>query len=189
MPRLEDDQRDELDELEDEDLEQAGDEESAEDSESDDTETDGEEDSDSKGESKRINDLMSRAQKAEARAAKAEKALAKMRGEGEADPATQRLMSELREAGLDAVFGEHPELREYGIKRDLIEGTTRAELRESAKALVSLIKTVSTKARNKALADAGVEAEPQSGQRRPAVDYGAMSDEDFQKELKRLSGR
>lgn len=139
---------------------------------------------DPKGEAKRVKDLTSKWQKAEARAAKAEAALkSKTDGASDAgkDPATTALMAELREASLDAVFGEFPELREYGIDRDLIEGSTRAELRSQAESLVALIKNVSTKARNKALADAGVKAEPSGATRKPPVDYGAMSDEEFLK--------
>lgn len=137
-----------------------------------------------KGEAKRVKDLTSKWQKAEARAAKAEAALKSKTGEGSdtgKDPATTALMAELREASLDAVFGEYPELREYGIDRDLIEGSTRAELRAQAESLVALIKSVSTKARNKALADAGVKAEPAGSTRKAPVDYGSMSDEEFLK--------
>lgn len=135
---------------------------------------------------KRIADLQSKFDQATARANKAEKLLT-TRGEksasGSNDPQTSALMAELREASLDAVYGEHPELREYQIDRVLIEGATRAEMRESASALVGLIKNVTTKARNKALADAGVEAPPPSGTRSKPVDYGSMSEEDFKKVL------
>lgn len=188
MARKDDTQRDEFDTEEDEDLEE---EEQEDESDSDDSTDDSSEETDSevKGDAKRIKDLQSKADAETARANKAEKALAKMRGEGDADPATQRLVAELREASLDAVFGEFPELREFGINRDLVEGTTRAELRVNAKALVSLIKNVSTKARNKALAEAGVTPAPAGSRRESPKDYNAMSDEDFGKELARLTGR
>lgn len=176
MPELDDDQRDDLIEDEDE-----GAEESDEDTESTESEA-------PKGEAKRIADLMSKAQKEEARANKAEAALKAVRGEsglsGSNDPGTKALMAELREASLDAVFGEYPELRDYGIDRALIEGTTRAEMRGSADALVALIKNVSTKARNKALAEAGVKPEPTAA-RRPNKSVNDMSDDEF---LKMLDG-
>ena len=134
---------------------------------------------------KRIRDLQSKADAAEARANRAEAALkSRKQGEGSGgDPATKALMTELREASLDAVFGEYPVLRDYGIDRSLIEGSTRAELRENATSLVALIKNVETKARNKALADAGVKAEPAGSVRAKPVDYASMSDEAFLKLL------
>lgn len=189
MPNLNDDQNADLDGEEDDDLDpEANDQD---DDSPDDSDSEDEEDAEPKGDAKRIADLQSKADKAEARANKAENALKALRGEGgtETDPATKALMLELREASLDAVYGEFPDLKEYGIQRDLIEGTTRAEMRVNARQLVSLIKNVSTKARNRALADAGVQAEPQGSKRRPPVDYGSMDEETFQKELRRLTGR
>jgi hypothetical protein len=144
-----------------------------------------------KGDAKRIADLQSKADIEAARANKAEKALAAIRGEGAGagsnDPATKALIAELREASLDAVFGQYPEFAEYGIERDLIEGTTRAEMRESASNLVSLIKNVSTKARNKALAEAGIKAEPTGAARKPPKSASEMTDEDFLKMLDSIS--
>lgn len=136
---------------------------------------------------KRVRDLQSKADAETARANKAEAALKALKqgesGNGGNDPATQALMTELREASLDAVFGEFPELRDYGIDRSLIEGTTRSELRGNAASLVGLIKKVETKARNKVLAENGIAA-PTSGTRvQKPVDYASMSDEDFKKLL------
>lgn len=174
---------DELD-LEDEELEE--DEEAV-----DDTDTDSDSDSeDGKDESKldkRIRDLQSKADAAVARANKAEAALAgksrkALGGEGDGlDPGTQALIADLREASLDAVTAEMPELKEYGIDRSLIEGTTRAEIRDSASALVSVIKKVATSARNKALADAGITPAPVGSRREKAVDITSMSRDDFLK--------
>jgi len=142
------------------------------------------------GDAKRIADLTSARDREAARANKAEQALkaAKQGGGGsQSDPATQALMTELREASLDAVFAEFPQLRDYGIDRSLIEGSTRAELRENATSLVGLIKNVETKVRNKVLADNGITA-PASGDRvRKPVDYKTMSDEDFEKVLNGIS--
>ena len=143
---------------------------------------------------KRIRDLQSKADKAEARANRLEKLLAKAAGSGEGnasgskDPERDALMTELREASLDAVFGEFPELTTYGIDRSLIEGRTRAEMREAATSLVGLIKSVETKARNKALRDAGVKADPTGATRQPPKNYATMSDEDFEKEIARARG-
>jgi len=135
---------------------------------------------------KRVRDLQSKADAAEARANKAEAALKALKqgGSGDGgDPVNKALMAELREASLDAVFGEFPQLRDYGIDRSLIEGATRSELRENATSLVGLIKNVETKVRNKVLADNGLTAETPGNARRKPVDYGSMSDEDFKKLL------
>lgn len=139
---------------------------------------------------KRISDLQSERDKATARANKAEKLLEKLNaGEGadsgSNDPERTALLAELRETSLDAVYGEYSELKDYGIDRALIEGRTRAEMRESATALVGLIKSVATKARNKALQEAGVKADPTGATRQPPKNYGAMSEEDFEKEIAR----
>jgi len=140
---------------------------------------------------KRIRDLQSRADAAEARANKAEQALQKAlsrgedKGSGPKDPEREALLSELREASLDAVFGENPELKAYGIDRSLIEGRTRAEMRESASALVTLIKAVETKAKNKALAEHGIKPEPAGSSRSQPKNYAEMSDEDIEKEIAR----
>lgn len=135
---------------------------------------------------KRVSDLQSKLDKEIARANKAEKAL-KARGEGNGqgndDPRTAALMQELREASLDSVYAEFSELKQYGIDRSLIEGSTRTELRQSATTLVGLIKSVKTKVRNEVLAEVGVKADPAGARREPPKDYGKMSDEEFEKLL------
>ena len=136
---------------------------------------------------KRIRDLQSKADAAEARANKAEASL-KIRGADKGDgagpnPETVALMQELREAGLDSVYAEFPELKKYGVERSLIEGSTRAEMREAATSVVGFIKSLSTKVRNETLSEHGIKAEPVGATRRPPVNYESMSDEDFLKLL------
>lgn len=146
-----------------------------------------------KDEDKRIRDLQSAADKATARANKAEAELAKALGKGEGtgegaparDPERAALLSELREASLDAVYGEFPDLKRFGISRDLVEGQTRVEMRESATSLVTLVKSVETKARNAALKEHGITPEPAGATRQPPKSYDSMSDEDFEKEIAR----
>lgn len=138
------------------------------------------------GTEKRVRDLQSKADAAEARANKAEQALAaKARGESGAgvDPGTKALMAELREASLDAVYAEFSHLRDYGIDRSLIEGSTRVELRDNASALVSLIKGVESKVRNRVLSENGLKADPAGTRVSKPVDYNSMKDEDFIKLL------
>jgi len=136
---------------------------------------------------KRIRDLQSKADAAEARANKAESALKKSsvadKGTAGPDVATQALMSDLREASLDAIYGENPLLKQYNIDRSFIEGSTRAEIRENAASVVGLIKSVSTKVRNETLAENGLSAPAAGSARKPPVDYGSMQDEEFLKLL------
>lgn len=140
---------------------------------------------------KRIRDLQSKADAAEARANKLQKQLEGLNpGEGtpkgsNEDPERAALMAELRETSLDAVFAEFSELRDYGIDRSLIEGANRAQMRENANSLVALIKSVETKARNKTLREHGIKAEPAGGTRSTPKSYETMSDEDFEKEIAR----
>lgn len=143
-------------------------------------------------EDKRISDLQSLLDKEKTRANKLEKLVGKPAGPdggnppGGNDPERAALLQELREASLDAVYGEFAELKDYSIDRSLIEGRNRAEMRESAAQLVGLVKSVETKARNKALREHGIKAEPAGSTRTPPKDYTNMSSEDFEKELTRV---
>lgn len=177
----------------DSELPEGEEEESTESTETESTETGEENEGDPKPDpkaEKRIKDLQSKADAAEARANKAEKALAALgKGDkaGSNDPAQAALMQELREASLDAVYGEFADLKKYSIDRSLIEGSTRAEMRESATAIVGLVKAIATKVRNETLAENGIKAEPAGAARKPPVDYGSMSDQDFEKLLNSIS--
>lgn len=139
---------------------------------------------------KRISDLQSKLDRETARANKAErdaKSSGKSGEPGNDDPERKAWMQELREAGLDAVYADFPDLREYGIERSLIEGSSRAEMRESATSVVALIKSVSTKTRNKVLAEHGIKAEPAGATRKPPVDFNSMPQDEFEKYLDGLS--
>lgn len=142
---------------------------------------------------KRISDLQSAKDKETARANKLQKELERLQArgadardggsEGSKDPEDSALKQELREVSLDAVFGEFEQLRSYGIDRALIEGATRAEMRESATALVALIKSVETKARNAVMKEHGIKAEPTGTSRTPPKSYADMSAEEIEKEI------
>lgn len=142
---------------------------------------------------KRISDLQSKADREAARANKLEKALEKLNAGGSDasggnDPERKALLEELRESSLDAVYGEFEELKSYGIDRALIGGSTRAEMREEATALVGLIKSVATRERNRVLKEHGIKAEQSGATRTPPKNYGEMSNEDFEKELSKIKG-
>lgn len=137
---------------------------------------------------KRIRDLQARADAEAARANKAEAALRAKKAAGEGagdDPRYSAVLDQLREANLDAVYSEMNELREFGIDRNLVEGATRAEMRDSATQLVALIGQVATKVRNKVLAENGIEAAAVPSQSPKKVDYSTMSKEDFDALVKR----
>lgn len=172
------------DDLNDE-LEDGGDDESSDESPAPEGEPKGEPKLDAKTQ-KRIDDLIAARDKEIARANKAEQALKasdKGTAEGSPDPAQQALLQELREASLDAVYGEYPELKKFGIDRSLIEGSTRAQMRESATSIVALVKGVATAVRNEVLAEHGINAEASGATRQPPKDFAAMSDEEFRKLL------
>ena len=134
---------------------------------------------------KRIRDLQSKLDAETARANKAEKAQKPVADKGGApvDPVAQELRQELREASLDAIYGENPLLKQYGIDRALIEGSTRAEIRANAASMIGLIKSLSTKVRNETLAEHGLSAPATGASRKPPVNYGSMSEDEFTKLL------
>lgn len=135
---------------------------------------------------KRLRDLQSKADAETARANKAEAALKALnadKGTEPKDPVTKALMEELRETSLDAIYAELPQLKQYGIERSLIEGSTRAQMRENATAVVELIDSVSSKVRNEVLAEHGLSAEGLGGSRTKQPDYAAMDDDAFKKLL------
>lgn len=135
---------------------------------------------------KQIADLISSRDKEIARANRAEAAL-KLASAGKppvgGDPGDAVLRQEVREASLDAVFAANPKLLDFGIDRELVEGATRAEMRESAAKLVALVEQIETKARNETLATHGLSPEPLSTTRGKAVDYSSMSKEEFEKAI------
>lgn len=139
---------------------------------------------------KRVRDLQSKADAAEARANKAEAALKAAKEQGErggdsADPRYAAVMDQLREANLDAVYGEIPELRQFDIDRSLIEGTTRNEMRDSARNLAALIGSVRTKARNEVLAENGLSADAPSATPAKRADFASMDSKEFDELVRR----
>lgn len=151
---------------------------------------DGDTGSASGSDDKSVKALQSARDKETARANKLQKQLDQYlaRGEASADgrsatasPEVEAMREDLREAALDAAFAEFGELKEYGISRALVDGYSRAEVRENSQALVALVKSVATKARNKTLADAGLKADPSGTSRSKPVDYASMSSEEFNK--------
>lgn len=154
-------------------------------------------------ESKRISDLMSAAQKAQARANKAEarvKALEAAKSESgsqsddtapardERDEERQEWVSAQREFLRERALNSDARLEEYGISADDIAGSTPAEIKASVKRYQALIDAVETKARNRLLLEYGLNPEIAGQAMDPKVDIGAMSDDDFEKLVQKTKG-
>jgi hypothetical protein len=61
-------------------------------------------------------------------------------------------------------------------------------MRESASSLVGLIKSVETKARNRALKEAGVEAPATGATRTPKKSFDSMTDDEIEAEIQKARG-
>lgn len=140
--------------------------------------------------SKRIDDLMSKWQKAEAENAKLKAQLAAGTaqadgangGEGSAEPSNEFIEFQ-RELVRKGIFESDPRLATYGLDATAIAGTTVAEMQASLDRQRKLIDSVETKARQKALREHGIAPDAGSGSGGAAkpVDYASMSAEDFEK--------
>lgn len=149
---------------------------------------------------KRINDLMSRAQKAEARAAKAEAALKAAKGEskddqsdGEADskaPVRDEFVEFARENARSTLFGSDPRLAAYGLTAEAIVGNTISEMQASLKAQKKLIDGIESAARQSVLREHGLDPEVSTGAAsEKAPDFASMSQEEFEKFLNKRDNR
>lgn len=148
---------------------------------------------------KRINDLMSRAQKAEARAAKAEAALA---AKGEATAPTDKddadgksgsgdeFVDFARENARTTLFNSDPRFTAYGLTAEAITGKTIAEMRQAFAAQKKLIDGIETAARQSVLREHGLDPEVSVGSAsEKAPDFTSMSQEEFEKFLNKRDQR
>lgn len=144
-------------------------------------------------ESKRVSDLTSKWQKAEARAKKAEAALAKSRkqpaSDDQADDArgaeAQEWIEAQREFARERAFTSDARLAEYGLTSEDITGDTPGAMRDGVKRYVALIDAIETKVRNRVLADHGLTPDTPGGGKEERLDFASMSDEDFEKQVRR----
>lgn len=153
-------------------------------------------DADSAGDSKdnkRVNDLMSKWQKAEAENKRLRDQLAASgtqssdkRGDGgkskDGGSAANEFLEYSRQMVRGQLYDSDPRLKAYGIEASAIVGDTPAEMQASFKAQLKLIERIETRARNAALIDHGISPEIAggSGDSEP-VDFEKMSSEDFNK--------
>lgn len=145
-----------------------------------------------RSESKRVSDLMSKWQAAEARAKKAEDALAKAGKQGssasdgsgdEIPEQVRRWMDAAKEGARERWYNSDPRFAAYGLEQALIEGADPEAMQASAKRLAALIDSVESKARQKVLDEHGLTPEFAGSTKAPTYDFASMSDEDFAKFL------
>jgi hypothetical protein len=146
----------------------------------------------SEAESKRISDLMSKWQKADAENARLKAELAKAAKPktptNRSEPQGDEFMEFAREHARNTLFASDPRLAKYGVDVNAIQGDTPAEMRASLEQQRKLIDSLESRIRNEVLAEHGLDAEVASGSGSKGLpDIGAMSDEEFNKLMERRS--
>lgn len=142
-------------------------------------------------EAKRIEDLMSKWQTAEAENARLKSQLEGKGPQGEPGgeqipEAVRQWMNAAKDAARDRFFNSDPRFAEYGIDLSLIEGEDPDAMKASAARIKSLIDAVESKARERVLRDHGIEADVQGSAPAPKVDFATMDDETFDKYVGRV---
>lgn len=147
------------------------------------------EDGTDEGDAKRVNDLMSKWQKAEARNKKLEQRLAALEAKGSTDTGVdpQQWVQVMRQTARDQIYSSEPRLARYGIEPEAIEGDTPASMQASLTNLRNLIDRIETDASNRTLKKAGLTASAKgsAAQRGPEI---PDSDEDFEKLVAQAKG-
>jgi hypothetical protein len=143
---------------------------------------------------KRINDLMSKWQAAEAKAKRLE--AAQKGGDAGDDnppapeaapaPVDEGLNEILRDAAREALFKSDPRLERFGFKADVITGSTAAEMRESLARQRALLDAVEGKVRNEVLAEHGLTNDAAGGGSEKPTDFASMKREDFLELVERV---
>jgi hypothetical protein len=147
---------------------------------------------------KRIRELQSKADKAEARANKLEKQLSKAqsssarvdKGDGGAvPPEVKEWLSSVEGRLRDSLYAEDPRFSQYKLDPELITGGTPAEMQDSQKQLREFVDKMESEIRNAVLVEHGFRPEPKASPRSAPVNYATMTSEEFAKiEAEALSG-
>ena len=137
------------------------------------------------GEGKRINDLMSKWQKAESRAKKAEEERDALQQKGDGAPDPKMWVELMREQARDTVYASDPRLARYGIEPSAIDGDTPQAMQASLSTLKGLIDRIETDASNRTLKKHGLTADVKgkAAERGPVI---PESDEDFEKLVEKI---
>lgn len=138
----------------------------------------------------RINDLMSKWQKAEDRNRKLEERLAALEKGASPTDASQvaQYVQMMQEQARDQVFRSDPRFARYQLETSLIEGTTPDQMRRSAERLGAILDAIETDAQNAALKKHGLSPEVRGGEAERVPDFGKMSDEQFDAYLAKVRG-
>ena len=144
---------------------------------------------------KRIRDLQSKADKAEARANKLQKQIEaqtksqKAAKDGNADgvvpPEVQKWLDTAKERATEAAFESDERFKKYKVSPEFIQGDSPDELRQRAKAFADLLTEIEGQARNDVLVEHGYRPEPATSERADPKNYRTMSTEEFNKEVDR----
>ncbi len=147
------------------------------------------------GDAKRLRDLQSRADKAEARANKLQKQLeaqgksSKNDGKeaGVVPPELQQWLTAAQDSARTRFYESDPRFKAYGVDPALISGATPEEMKGSADRLKKQIDRLETAIRKAILTEHGYVEEPRGGSNKmPKADWAGMSSEAFNKQLKEL---
>lgn len=146
-------------------------------------------------ESKRIRDLTSLWQKAEARAKKAEAAAARAQGRGmqtkgrTASAEIDEFAAFAREDARLRLHRSDPRFEKYGIEPTAISGTTLEEMKASFDAQRKVVDGLESRIRNEVLREHGFDLDVGGSNTESALpDFGSMSPEDFAKFVERRDG-
>lgn len=141
-------------------------------------------------ESKRISDLMSKWQKAEAAKVKLEGELKALREQGPAPSGGEAALwiEVMREAARDQVYASDPRFAKYKLDSGLIDGTTPEQMRQSAKRLATILDQVEADAQQSVLKKHGLSPEQRGGAVQRMPDFTQMSDDDFAKAVAKAKG-
>lgn len=143
------------------------------------------------GDDKRVNDLMSKWQAEQAKSANLQKEIDALKGKSKpapkdkpaGDPVDNSQADEFvqfaRESARKQLFDSEPRFAEYGLDVDAISGQTLSEMKAAAKAQLSLIDGIESRARNRILAEHGLDPDITTGQGEKPTSFSTMSDKEF----------
>lgn len=141
---------------------------------------------------KRIRDLQSKADKAEARANKLQKQLeaqGKSKNaatddegtEGVVPPEVRKWLDAAKERTLDQTFKSDGRFQKYKVDPAFIQADSPDALKERAKALAKMLSEIETQVRNEVLVEHGFSPQPATSERSEPKNYATMSSEEFNK--------
>lgn len=152
---------------------------------------------------KRVNDLMSKWQSAEAEKRRLKAELAELRGQAgtsnggnasqgapQVDPATNEFLELAREQARSSLFNSDPRLAQYGFEVTAIEGDSAKEMQASLKRLQGVLDKVEGSARQSVMKEFGLTPEVTFGGRdKGGYDPLTASDDEVLKMADRVLGR